>query len=56
MTFLIMYVDDILMIRNDVSTLKLVKVCLSRKFSIKDLGMASYDIRMRIYRINQMLG
>ena len=32
--FLILYVDDILIIGNDVSTLQLVKIWLSNNFSI----------------------
>ena len=52
MKFLIMYVNDILIIRNDVSTLKSVKAWLSRKFSIKVLGVGSYTIGNRIYRID----
>ena len=39
--FLVLYVDDILLIRNDVGILSSVKVCLSAQFDIKDLGEAS---------------
>ena len=38
--FLILYVDDILIIGNDVGTLSSVKVWLSKQFDMKDLGKA----------------
>ena len=41
-TFLVLYVDDILLIGNDVGLLTTVKVWLSQQFSMKDLGEASY--------------
>ena len=40
--FLVLYVDDILLIGNDVSILKSVKIWLSKQFSMKDLGEATY--------------
>ena len=40
--FLIMYVDDTLLIWNDVGTLSSVKLWLTEQFNIKDLGKASY--------------
>ena len=36
--FLILYVDDIILIENDVETLSSVKVWLSNQFEMKDLG------------------
>ena len=39
--FLILYVDNILLIRNDVETLSSVKVWLSGQFDMKDFGEAS---------------
>ena len=39
-TFLILYVDDILLIGNDVGTLQSVKVWLTKQFDMKDLGKA----------------
>ena len=48
--FLILYVDDILIIVNDVSTLQLVKIWLSMNFSIKDLREATYILRIRVNR------
>ena len=41
-TFFILYVDDILLIRNDIFILISIKVWLSKEFSMKDLGEASY--------------
>ena len=35
--FLILYVDDILIMGNDISVLQSVKIFLSKKFSMKDL-------------------
>ena len=45
-----LYVDDILLIGNDIPALQRIKVWLSSQFSIKDLGEASYILGMRIYR------
>ena len=44
--FLILYVDDILLIGNDVGMLTSVKVWLSKTFSMKDLGEATYILRI----------
>ena len=48
-TFLVLYVDDILLIGNDVGMLSSVKASLSRNFSMKDLGEATYVLGIRIY-------
>ena len=48
--FLVLYVDDILLIGNDVSILQSVKICLSKNFSMKDLGEATYILGIKIYR------
>ena len=48
--FLVLYVDDILMIGNDVSVLQSVKIWLSKNFSMKDLGEATYILGIKIYR------
>ena len=42
--------DDILLIGNDVGMLSSVKVWLSKKFSMKDFGEATYVLGIRIYR------
>ncbi|CAL9098002.1 unnamed protein product [Musa textilis] len=57
-TFLVLYVDNILIIGNDVGMLSTVKTWLSRHFSMKDLGEASYILGIRIYRdrSKRMLG
>ena len=49
-TFVVLYVDDILLIENDVGMLSSVKVWLSKNFSTKDLGEAAYVLGIRIYR------
>ena len=48
--FLILYVDDILLIGNDVEMLQETKESLERSFSMKDLGEAAYILGIRIYR------
>ena len=40
--FLVLYVDDILPMGNDISILQSVKNWLSKRFSMKDLGEATY--------------
>ena len=42
--FLILYMDDILHIRNDIPILQLIKTWLSQKFFMKDLNEVSYKI------------
>ena len=56
--FLVLYVDDILLIENDVGALSLVKVWLSNQFDMKDLGEASHIIGIKLMRDCQkrMLG
>lgn len=49
-SFLILYVDDILLIGNDVGVLSSVKLWLSQNFSMKDLGIASYILGIKVYR------
>nr|GEZ31397.1 hypothetical protein [Tanacetum cinerariifolium] len=49
-TFLIMYVDDILIIENNIPMLQDVKSYLGRCFAIKDLGEAAYILGIKIYR------
>ena len=46
--FLVFYVDDILLIRNDVEILSSVKVWLSAKFDMKDLGEASHILGIKL--------
>ncbi|KAJ9566613.1 hypothetical protein OSB04_002579 [Centaurea solstitialis] len=49
-TFLGLYVDDILLIGNDIPTLQSVKAWLSKCFQMKDLGEAAYILGIKIYR------
>ena len=48
--FLVLYVDDILIIGKDVTVLQYVKIWLSKNFSMKDLGEATYILGIKIYR------
>ena len=48
--FLILYMDDILLIENDIPALQGIKVWLLSQFSIKNLGEASFIFGMKIYR------
>ena len=48
--FLVLYVDDILLIENDVGTLSSVKVWLSAQFDMKDLGEASHILGIKLLR------
>ena len=48
--FLILYVDDILLIGNDIEFLDSVKGYLNKSFSMKDLGEAAYILGIKIYR------
>ena len=50
LTFLVLYIDDILLIGNDVGVMTSVKVWLSKTFSMKDLGEATYILEIRVYR------
>ena len=48
--FLVLYVDDILLIGNDVLVLQSIKIWLSTNFSMKDLREATYILGIKIYR------
>ncbi len=48
--FLVLYVDDILLIGNDIPTLQSIKTWLGSCCSMKDLGEANYMLGVRIYR------
>ncbi|KAL0411156.1 UNVERIFIED_CONTAM: Retrovirus-related Pol polyprotein from transposon TNT 1-94 [Sesamum latifolium] len=56
--YLVLYVDDILLIGNDVKMLGDIKAWLSTQFSMKDIGEASYILGIKIYRdrSRRMLG
>ncbi|GJV84634.1 retrotransposon protein, putative, ty1-copia subclass [Tanacetum coccineum] len=49
-TFLILYVDDILIMGNNIPMLQDVKSYLGRCFAMKDLGEAAYILGIKIYR------
>ncbi|KAI3793169.1 hypothetical protein L1987_35784 [Smallanthus sonchifolius] len=49
-SFLILYVDDILIIGNNIPVLDKVKQWLGSCFAMKDLGKASYILGIKIYR------
>ena len=56
--FLVLYVDDILLIGNDVGVMSLVKVWLSSQFDMKNLGEANFILGIKLWRDrkNKMLG
>ncbi|KAL0411537.1 UNVERIFIED_CONTAM: hypothetical protein Slati_3743400 [Sesamum latifolium] len=56
--YLVLYVDDILLIGNDVKMLGDIKAWLSTQFSMKRMGEASYILGIKIYRdrSRRMLG
>ncbi|GJY48620.1 retrotransposon protein, putative, ty1-copia subclass [Tanacetum coccineum] len=49
-TFLILYVDDILIMGNNIPMLQDVKSYLGRCFAMKDLGEAAYILGIKIYK------
>ena len=53
--FLILYVDDILLIENNIPALQKIKVWLSSQFSMKDLGEASYVAPRLILMITKQI-
>ena len=48
--FLVLYVDDILLIGKDVGKLSQVKIWLAKQFDMKDLGEAAYILGIQIFR------
>ena len=49
-SFIILYVDDILLIGNDIEFPDSIKGYLNMSFSMKDLGEAAYILGIKIYR------
>ncbi|GKD27905.1 retrotransposon protein, putative, ty1-copia subclass [Tanacetum coccineum] len=49
-TFLILYVDDIIIMGNDIPMLQSVKSYLGKCFAMKDLGEAAFILGIKIYR------
>ena len=50
MAFLILYVDEIMLIVNDTEFLNNIKGYLNKNFSMKDLGEAACILGIKIYR------
>ena len=48
--FLVLYVDDILMIGKNIELLENMKEYLNKSFSMKDLGEAAFILGIKIYR------
>ena len=48
--FIILYVNDILLIKNDIPALSRIKIWLLSQFSMKDLWEAAYILGIKIYR------
>ena len=48
--FLTLYVDDILLIGNDIEFLDSIKGYLNKNFSMKDLSEATYILGIKIYK------
>ena len=57
-SFLMLYVDDILLIGDDINMWTLVKAWLSSTFSIRNFEEAKYILQIRIYRgrAHRMMG
>jgi hypothetical protein len=47
--FPVLYMDDILLIGNDIPVVKVVKSSLRKSFSMKDLGEVAYILGIKIY-------
>ncbi|GJX04777.1 retrovirus-related pol polyprotein from transposon TNT 1-94 [Tanacetum coccineum] len=54
-TFLILYVDDIIIMGNHIPSLQSVKYYLGKCFAIKDLGEAAFILGIKIYRDRKRL-
>jgi hypothetical protein len=48
--FLVLYVNDILLIGNDIPMLEVIKSSLRKSFSMKDLEEMAYILGIKIYR------
>ena len=48
--FLILYVDNILLLGNDIEFMDSIKGYLNKSFSMKDLGEAAYISGIKIYK------
>jgi hypothetical protein len=52
--FLVLYVDDILLVRNDIAMMEVVKSSLRKNLSMKDLRQGAYILGIKIYRDRSM--
>ena len=50
LTALIVYVDDIILIGNDVGEMKMIKLKLAKEFNIKDLSSLRYFLGIKVVR------
>ena len=50
MAFLVLYVDDILLIGNNVEMLSSIKAWLFKQFEMKDLGEVAYILGIKVIR------
>ena len=50
MVFLVLYVIDILVIRNDVGLFSSVKIWLSTQSQMKNLGKVQYIVKIKVFR------
>ena len=50
MIFLVLYVDDILLIGKNIEMLSSVKAWLFKQFEMKDLGEATYILGIKVIR------
>ena len=48
--FIVFYVIDILLIRNDIGVMSSIKVWLSSQFDMKDLGEANFILGIKLWR------
>ena len=48
--FLILYINNILLIGNEISLLQSVQIWLFKNLSIKDIGETTYILRINIYK------
>ena len=48
--FMVLYIDDILLIGNDVGLLSSVKIWLSTQFQMKDLGEAHHILGIKVLK------
>ena len=50
LAFLILYVDNILLIGNDIGVLTIIKIWLAKQFDMKDLEETSYILGIKLVR------